>query len=95
MDPDNAEISRTLSIADSHTVAEVSVSPRSRHRKTDAAADSRKPASRTTKSNHSNIASPTDQEHSFLTEASDIRRMEDGLLVLLNDFHQGNLQAFG
>ena len=95
MDPDDTEVSRNLSMPSPHTIVEISASPRSRQRKVDVVADTRKNGSRNSKSTQSNITSPTDQEHSFLTEASDIRRMEDGLLVLLNDFHQGNLQAFG
>ncbi|XP_035533564.1 coiled-coil domain-containing protein 28A [Morone saxatilis] len=39
-------------------------------------------------------AAPTIQ-HSFLTDVSDVQEMENGLLSLLNDFHSGNLQAFG
>uniref|UniRef100_A0A4W6D7K5 Coiled-coil domain containing 28B n=1 Tax=Lates calcarifer TaxID=8187 RepID=A0A4W6D7K5_LATCA len=31
----------------------------------------------------------------FLTDVSDVREMEGGLLNLLNDFHSGKLQAFG
>lgn len=34
-------------------------------------------------------------QHSFLTDVSDVQEMEKGLLSLLNDFHSGNLQAFG
>jgi len=34
-------------------------------------------------------------EHSFLTDVADVRQMEQGLLQLLDDFHQGRLQAFG
>lgn len=34
-------------------------------------------------------------QHSFLTDVSDVREMEGGLLNLLNDFHSGKLQAFG
>ncbi|XP_038650303.1 coiled-coil domain-containing protein 28B isoform X2 [Scyliorhinus canicula] len=33
-------------------------------------------------------------QHSFLTDVSDVREMECGLLNLLNDFHSGKLQAF-
>uniref|UniRef100_A0A3B5RAC9 Coiled-coil domain containing 28B n=1 Tax=Xiphophorus maculatus TaxID=8083 RepID=A0A3B5RAC9_XIPMA len=33
-------------------------------------------------------------QHSFLTDVSDVREMEGGLLNLLNDFHSGKLQAF-
>ncbi|XP_034030506.1 coiled-coil domain-containing protein 28A isoform X2 [Thalassophryne amazonica] len=39
-------------------------------------------------------ALPTIQ-HSFLTDVSDVQKMEKGLLSLLNDFHSGKLQAFG
>lgn len=34
-------------------------------------------------------------EHSFITDVADVRQMEHGLLQLLDDFHQGKLQAFG
>ncbi|CAL8290987.1 unnamed protein product [Lota lota] len=34
-------------------------------------------------------------QHSFLTDVSDVQEMEKGLLGLLNDFHSGELQAFG
>ncbi|XP_026864007.2 coiled-coil domain-containing protein 28B isoform X2 [Electrophorus electricus] len=34
-------------------------------------------------------------QHTFLTDVSDVREMEGGLLNLLNDFHSGKLQAFG
>ncbi|XP_020342565.1 coiled-coil domain-containing protein 28B-like [Oncorhynchus kisutch] len=34
-------------------------------------------------------------QHSFLTDISDVREMEGGLLNLLNDFHSIKLQAFG
>ncbi|XP_014669743.1 PREDICTED: coiled-coil domain-containing protein 28B-like [Priapulus caudatus] len=37
----------------------------------------------------------TCKEHSFLTDVSDVRKMEQGLLSLLNDFHSGRMQAFG
>ncbi|CAL4071118.1 unnamed protein product [Meganyctiphanes norvegica] len=35
------------------------------------------------------------QHHSFLTDASEVRQMEQGLLQLMDDFQQGNLRAFG
>ncbi|XP_076358717.1 uncharacterized protein LOC143251188 isoform X1 [Tachypleus tridentatus] len=35
------------------------------------------------------------QHHSFLTDLTDVRQMEQGLLQLLDDFHSGKLQAFG
>ncbi|XP_058792494.1 coiled-coil domain-containing protein 28B isoform X2 [Phymastichus coffea] len=35
------------------------------------------------------------KHHSFLTEVPDVRHMEKALLQLLEDFHSGNLQAFG
>ncbi|XP_077587368.1 coiled-coil domain-containing protein 28A [Stigmatopora nigra] len=41
-----------------------------------------------------NQAAPIIQ-HSFLTDVSDVKEMENGLLSLLNDFHSGKLQAFG
>lgn len=40
------------------------------------------------------VAGPT-QQHSFLTDVSEVREMERGLVNLLNDFHCGKLQAFG
>ncbi|CAB1335626.1 unnamed protein product, partial [Coregonus sp. 'balchen'] len=38
---------------------------------------------------------PDPIQHSFLTDVSDVQEMEKGLLSLLNDFHNGKLQAFG
>ncbi|KAK0175689.1 hypothetical protein PV327_009419 [Microctonus hyperodae] len=35
------------------------------------------------------------KHHSFLSEVPDVRRMEQALLQLLEDFHSGNLRAFG
>lgn len=35
------------------------------------------------------------QTHSFITDVTDVRQMEQGLLQLLDDFHEGKLQAFG
>lgn len=35
------------------------------------------------------------KHHCFLTEVPDVRRMEQALLQLLEDFHSGNLRAFG
>lgn len=35
------------------------------------------------------------EEHTFLTDVADVREMEQGLLQLLDDFHSGQLQAFG
>lgn len=35
------------------------------------------------------------EQHSFLTDVTDVRQMEQGLLQLLHDFHSGKLQAFG
>ncbi|TRY86828.1 hypothetical protein DNTS_020545 [Danionella cerebrum] len=44
----------------------------------------------------SRVAQPSSPlQHSFLTDVSDVREMEGGLLNLLNDFHSGKLQAFG
>ncbi|XP_037280765.1 uncharacterized protein LOC119174078 isoform X3 [Rhipicephalus microplus] len=37
----------------------------------------------------------TCEQHSFLTDVTDVRQMEQGLLQLLHDFHSGKLQAFG
>ncbi|GFU58046.1 coiled-coil domain-containing protein 28B [Nephila pilipes] len=37
---------------------------------------------------------PCDQ-HTFLTDITEVRQMEQGLLKLLDDFHSGKLQAFG
>lgn len=33
--------------------------------------------------------------HSFISDITDVRQMENTLLTLLNDFHSGKLQAFG
>ena len=33
--------------------------------------------------------------HSFLTDVTHVRQMEQSLLQLLKDFHSGKLQAFG
>lgn len=41
------------------------------------------------------MAQSSPLQHSFLTDVSDVREMEGGLLNLLNDFHSGKLQAFG
>ncbi|XP_051892070.1 coiled-coil domain-containing protein 28B isoform X2 [Pristis pectinata] len=41
------------------------------------------------------MSKPASVQHSFLTDVSDVREMECGLLHLLNDFHSGKLQAFG
>ncbi|XP_015204208.2 coiled-coil domain-containing protein 28B [Lepisosteus oculatus] len=41
------------------------------------------------------VAQSSPLQHSFLTDVSDVREMEGGLLNLLNDFHSGKLQAFG
>ncbi|KDR09859.1 coiled-coil domain-containing protein 28A isoform X2 [Zootermopsis nevadensis] len=35
------------------------------------------------------------QHHSFLSDVTDVRRMEAALLHLLEDFHSGKLRAFG
>ncbi|KAJ8688257.1 hypothetical protein QAD02_024052 [Eretmocerus hayati] len=35
------------------------------------------------------------KHHSFLSEVPDVRHMEQALLQLLEDFHSGNLRAFG
>ncbi|KAK7873534.1 hypothetical protein R5R35_008787 [Gryllus longicercus] len=35
------------------------------------------------------------QHHSFLSDVTDVRRMETALLHLLEDFHSGKLRAFG
>ncbi|XP_028845223.1 coiled-coil domain-containing protein 28B isoform X2 [Denticeps clupeoides] len=43
----------------------------------------------------SKIVQQSPLQHSFLTDVSDVREMEGGLLNLLNDFHSGKLQAFG
>lgn len=43
----------------------------------------------------SKVAQSSPLQHSFLTDVSDVREMEGGLLNLLNDFHSGKLQAFG
>ena len=46
-------------------------------------------------SNPSKVNQSSPLQHSFLTDVSDVREMEGGLLNLLNDFHSGKLQAFG
>lgn len=43
----------------------------------------------------SRVVQSSPLQHSFLTDVSDVREMEGGLLNLLNDFHSGKLQAFG
>ncbi|XP_062378450.1 coiled-coil domain-containing protein 28B isoform X1 [Sardina pilchardus] len=43
----------------------------------------------------SKVTQSSPLQHSFLTDVSDVREMEGGLLNLLNDFHSGKLQAFG
>jgi hypothetical protein len=35
------------------------------------------------------------QHHCFLSDVTDVRRMEAALLHLLEDFHSGKLRAFG
>lgn len=35
------------------------------------------------------------QHHSFFTDTTDVRQMEQALLQLLEDFHSGKLRAFG
>ncbi|GIY70177.1 coiled-coil domain-containing protein 28B [Caerostris darwini] len=35
------------------------------------------------------------EQHTFLTDITEVRQMEQGLLKLLDDFHLGKLQAFG
>lgn len=35
------------------------------------------------------------QHHCFLSDAMDVRQMEQALLQLLDDFHSGKLRAFG
>uniref|UniRef100_A0A3B4AAY8 Uncharacterized protein n=1 Tax=Periophthalmus magnuspinnatus TaxID=409849 RepID=A0A3B4AAY8_9GOBI len=42
----------------------------------------------------SKVVQSSPLQHSFLTDVSDVREMEEGLLNLLNDFHSGKLQAF-
>ncbi|KAG7226150.1 hypothetical protein INR49_014245 [Caranx melampygus] len=42
----------------------------------------------------SKVVQSSPLQHSFLTDVSDVREMEGGLLNLLNDFHSGKLQAF-
>uniref|UniRef100_A0A8D8S2L7 Coiled-coil domain-containing protein 28B n=1 Tax=Cacopsylla melanoneura TaxID=428564 RepID=A0A8D8S2L7_9HEMI len=38
---------------------------------------------------------PPLQHHSFLSDVTDVRQMEQALLKLLEDFHSGKLRAFG
>lgn len=40
-------------------------------------------------------ATPQIQEHSFLTDRTDVKQMEKGLLELMHDFNHGKLHAFG
>lgn len=40
-------------------------------------------------------ATPKMQEHSFLTDRTDVKQMEKGLLDLMHDFNHGKLYAFG
>ncbi|XP_033121767.1 coiled-coil domain-containing protein 28B-like [Anneissia japonica] len=40
------------------------------------------------------VPSTTCTEHTFLTDASEVRHMEEGLTQLLTDFHNGKLRAF-
>lgn len=35
------------------------------------------------------------QQHSFLTDPSDVKKMEKDLLDLMKDFNEGKLHAFG
>lgn len=35
------------------------------------------------------------QQHSFLTDPSEVKKMEKDLLGLMGDFNQGKLHAFG
>ena len=35
------------------------------------------------------------QHHAFLTDAADVKQIEQGLLQLMEDFQTGNLRAFG
>lgn len=44
---------------------------------------------------HKDIETQYPKHHSFLSEVPDVRRMEQALLHLLEDFHSGNLRAFG
>ncbi|XP_063985358.1 coiled-coil domain-containing protein 28A isoform X1 [Diachasmimorpha longicaudata] len=44
---------------------------------------------------HRVVTAPPCRHHCFLSEVPDVRRMEQALLQLLEDFHSGNLQAFG
>lgn len=46
------------------------------------------------KAHHSHQNSPI-QEHSFLTDRTDVKIMERELLGLMDDFHNGKLHAFG
>ena len=50
---------------------------------------------REAKQNERTKATPTLQEHSFLTDRTDVKQMEKGLLDLMHDFNHGKLQAFG
>lgn len=48
-----------------------------------------------TKSHDKGKNTPPVQEHSFLTDRTDVKLMEQELLSLMDDFHQGRLHAFG
>ncbi|XP_017879072.1 coiled-coil domain-containing protein 28A isoform X1 [Ceratina calcarata] len=47
------------------------------------------------KMNRQHKATAPCKHHCFLSEVPDVRRMEQALLHLLEDFHSGNLRAFG
>jgi len=49
----------------------------------------------TKKGMHMGAARRSCQHHSFLSDVTDVRRMEAALLHLLEDFHSGKLRAFG
>ncbi|XP_068738897.1 coiled-coil domain-containing protein 28A-like [Montipora capricornis] len=60
-------------------------------------ASSSKSKSRESKEGERQQAKPTPhiQEHSFLTDRTDVKQMEKGLLELMHDFNHGKLHAFG
>ncbi|GBM55989.1 hypothetical protein AVEN_45136-1 [Araneus ventricosus] len=47
------------------------------------------------KASEGQSTSRTCEQHTFLTDITEVRQMEQGLLKLLDDFHLGKLQAFG
>ncbi|XP_035206021.1 coiled-coil domain-containing protein 28A-like isoform X2 [Stegodyphus dumicola] len=68
--------------------------------KTDARATPRRPQFNNNKGTNKSKPSEVQcgrscEQHTFLTDITEVRQMEQGLLKLLDDFHSGKLQAFG